>query len=1172
MNTSKLLFGLMAALTVMAASTFADDTELYVTESSARTGARPKVLIIFDTSGSMWTQMQVKPFYPRNDTLNNSTKLYYSISAADVPNLTSQQQFTNAVNACATSQRYLRDFGMFTGFIREYKFSGRSGSWDELPLGNAGTVSVIDCYDDIENRNPDNGSNFPSGFPVDGEGSPESPSQFARVSSTSSSEDITAAIDRSKLTEIGIGRPITLYTENYVNWYHDNSLADTYTSRLNIAKRAIEDIIVTTPGVDFGLEVFNDNSDGSNNDGGRIINGIIANDTSTRSSLLSTVAVLQHNTWTPLCESLYEAYRYYSGGQVLFGNQNERNLSPRKDSRVISGANYLSPLNSTNCKENAYVVLITDGEPTFDGAADDMVKSLPGVSAADGFDFYNGYTRRNETSFLPALAGYMNSHDINSSIGGEQRVKTFTIGFSSGAASAEPLLRETAKRGGGRYFSALDANELQASLQSAVSEILKTNASFTSPSIASNNFDRTQTHSAVYYAMFFPNEGARWTGNLKKFTVDGNGTILDKNGNAAIGSDGNIKSSSCSIWTSAATCPNSNSGDGNDVKLGGVLEALRGTTSRVLYGDFGSGLTPFTKNNAQAKAGSEAALATYMGVSSAQLESTFQWAIGKDVDDDNENGNRTEMRADVLGDPLHSKPLAIDFGSETSPDIRILMGTNHGFMHMFKDVDATGSASSSVSESWAFMPYELLPNIRELRANVPSGVHSVYGLDASPVAYIKKGTSALEKVWLFFGMRRGGKSYYALDITNPDSPSFKWKINKSTPGFSELGQTWSQPIVTTIKRGADTNKPVLIFGAGYSPVAKDGRAIGRDDTEGRGVYIVDADTGALIHFFGVGGDATSRTTMSGLVDSIPNQVALLDSDGDGHTDRIYATDTGANIWRMDLPSEDKTTWSAFKFAALGGTTQATDRRFFSAPTVAQTMITNVSRETETVGSTTTTRVVNSDIPYDAVVVGSGSRPSPLDKSRHDMFYTLQDRNVVTRSFGSAAHPAPATLTQADLYDVTSTPPTSEAQKIAFSAKRGWFYNFTGDGEKSLAAAAIISGRVFFTSYVPGNSGSTTGNQCLISGAGRLYGFELHRGLRAYRHTFYEMSERVPDTPQLVIPPNGNDPSRLYLIGIGAAADLLQKQVGVIKDGCPPGDNRCVGGGLTAKRIYYYVED
>jgi len=144
-------------------------------------------------------------------------------------------------------------------------------------------------------------------------------------------------------------------------------------------------------------------------------------------------------------------------------------------------------------------------------------------------------------------------------------------------------------------------------------------------------------------------------------------------------------------------------------------------------------------------------------------------------------------------------------------------------------------------------------------------------------------------------------------------------------------------VVTTIP-SATGDKPVLIFGGGYSPSTKDGAEIGTDDSRGRGVFIVDAQTGSLIHQFGGSG---ANTPLPGIANSIPSSVAVLDGNGDGLTDRIYATDIQGNVWRMDMPSANTATWSGFKFAALGDKSSvAGDRRFFSGPTVAQSIITN----------------------------------------------------------------------------------------------------------------------------------------------------------------------------------------------------------------------------------------
>ncbi|MCL2915933.1 rRNA (guanine-N1)-methyltransferase [Shewanella corallii] len=1171
MFIKKITAAAIAALTLTAGSSFADDTELYVYDSGSRTGARPQVLIIFDNSGSMRTEETyakdsydpTKVYPALSDNAPSESTLYFSSDGIPRPDENSNEgRFAEAVNNCHTSQSALQRFGFFTDKF-QYLRKRNSGKFDwKEPSENtkSNRILAMECNEDIQTENWRNNSGFPSGFPKEG----SKTDSYTQVDDSSPTKDFEAAIEIAKDADFHRADAVTIYTENYLRWYHQKGNVSKK-QRIEIAREVITNTIASTPGVDFGLAVFNHNTNYDVEQGGRIVSGIKQMTEDNKVNLLKTIDGLDPETNTPLCETLYEAKRYFAGEAVVYGKDNDRGLRPARDTSIENGNKYISPFKE--CQNLAFVVYMTDGAPTKDDNADKLVKGLPGVDK-------DAFTWSGKSNYLPNLAEWMYKNDVNPNLPDTQTIKTFTIGFSDGAADAAPLLQAAANRGGGKYFAAKDASDLQAALQQVFTDILEVNASFTSPSIASNNFDRTQTFDAVYYAMFLPNRGPRWSGNLKKFKVTGSGDIVDKKGRIAIADDGNISPKACSYWTDDAVCSANNGGDGNDVTIGGAVEVLKKAESRKLYGNLGANgeLTELTHIQASIHAGGETELATHMNSTTAELEALFKWAHGKDIDDEDGDNSTSDIRSDVLGDPLHSKPLAINYGTQGNPDIRILMGTNHGFMHMFRDTGNT------VSESWAFMPYELLPNLAELRNNEPTGVHSVYGLDSPPVGYVKTSKTGVERAWVFFGMRRGGKSYYALDVTTPDNPKLMWTISADSPGMEELAQTWAEPVVTYIpgwprgNKDPDQAKPVVIVGAGYSPATKDSAAVGIPDSEGRGVFILDAETGELVHRF-TPTSGSNTTVMSGITDSIPNSVAVLDSNSDGLTDRIYATDTGANVWRMDLPgatpSSNDAPWSAFKFAALGGNVQIADRRFFAEPVVAQTMFSNVT-EHQIVSESTggiTTQLSYQNVPYDAVVIGTGHRPHPTDKTRKDMFFTLQDRNVVTKSFGTAKNPIPEPLVLDNLYRVSEAPPTTEAELVRFGTKRGWYYSFGSEGEKNLAAASIIFGRVYFTSYVPGDTSSS--NTCLVAGQGRLYSFDLHRGTRTYSQEYLDVGERVPDTPQLVIPPSGDGDDYMYLIGIGNAG--AQMEVQAPAKGCAEGDHRCVGGGMRTNRIYYYAQ-
>jgi type IV pilus assembly protein PilY1 len=128
---------------------------------------------------------------------------------------------------------------------------------------------------------------------------------------------------------------------------------------------------------------------------------------------------------------------------------------------------YQSPMRS--CQKQSYLVVITDGVPFYDNDYDSLLRSELALKTGDRFD----------DSYLPGVAEWMQTRDVNPNLLGQQNIVTYTIGFSQGADDAADLLAETATRGGGQYYAASDALALQGSLQQIFSEILAVNATFT---------------------------------------------------------------------------------------------------------------------------------------------------------------------------------------------------------------------------------------------------------------------------------------------------------------------------------------------------------------------------------------------------------------------------------------------------------------------------------------------------------------------------------------------------------------------------------------------------------------------------------------------------------------------------------------------------------------------
>ena len=1139
-----------------------EDIELYVGDISQRTGNRPQVLIIFDTSGSMgWDQYIKEPYDPDrkykviNDaTAFDSDELYYVKGSGidlDLLTPTTQSHFLADLNSCKTARERLSSTGFYTGRLREYQFQGHSGSWQELPDTDGSDIRLVDCADDVEQAVSDAEENFgwikkddgtvtelplskKDGYPVNGYGDATDPIYY------------TSLPENSNVS--WTGEVVTIYTGNYLRWRNNDTLPIVKRTRLSIAQKTITDLIRSVPSVDFGLQVFNQNfgvAYGTDSNGGRIVFDIQEENREHLIDIVNDDIFAQGST--PLCESLYEAMLYLGGKSVKYGKQQlvyydyykskfyyYPSGSPRKpiiDPTAQSSGSYNTPYRE--CNNEIFIIYMTDGAPTGDQEADALIKALPGGVGAP-FKFSNYY----DDNYLAELAKWMRNNDLNDDLDGKQTMKMYTIGFGDSFTDIDDpevteetkLLYLTATNTEGQYYSASDPSSLLSSLQSIIVEISKTSSTFTAPSVATNNFDRTETLDSVYYAMFLPDRGPRWQGNLKKLKVIGE-EQYDLKGNLAIDkASNNISSEAFTYWN---TTPKA---DGNDVEEGGVAAMLRKKTDRVIYSDFGgvSGLKSLTTSNAKANFG-VAELAAEMGILETEIDDYLKWAKGIDIDDADGDGDKDDMRPDVFGDPLHSKPLVINYGGEGTPDIRIIIGTNAGALHMFQD-----KGKDVVDETWAFMPKEFFKNIKKLRDNYASS-SKVYGIDGSPVSYVvdNNGDGIIDKadndkVWMFFGLRRGGNSYYALDISDPNSPKLKWHIDASTNGFSELGQTWSVPKIaySKINMSGGIAKPTLFFGGGYS-ITKDGSGIGNDDSVGRAIYMVDADTGALLWSMTPSGSG-GVTTYDGR-DSIPAPIAVLDSDSDGLVDRLYAGDTGGNIWRIDMPDVNTADWTVFKLAELGGNTLPDDRRFFSEPSIVRTLFTDTLITTETDAYGVTTEVVKrQERPYDAILIGSGDRTSPLKTTTENKFFMVRDDNVITKSFtGDTGAEIPATIKLIDLYDYTDNPfgkfsfPLSDADQKVFNdmafdvtKQSGWFIDLQGGGEKTTASAIVIEGYAFFSSFQPASGAE---GSCQIDPVqGYLYAVDLALGT-----TLWVRDKKYPEqkiltttgtieTPQIIV--------------------------------------------------------
>ncbi|MGE3667037.1 MAG: pilus assembly protein [Steroidobacteraceae bacterium] len=1033
------------------AAALADDTEVFVNQAALR-NVRPNILFIIDTSGSMSGNVQA-PRAPYNPAITYGGEcaagdVYWRASGTgnvNPPDCDDPTRFSATANRCAAATTGLAGIaGSWTGDVA--RFDPDAALWKRLS-GDA-PDDVVECRADSGAHGSDGSSSL----------------RYAQNGDASA----PWSANPSREIDWGGASTYTLYSANWLNWYNSPPVPTT-TTRLQTVQAVATSLASSIDGVNLGLMRFS-----SNAEGGMVIHEV-ADIATSRASIISSINALTPEGATPLAETMYEAGQYFAGRAVDYGARSVVGGSPSRSvpaSRDPQDASrYQSPI-AYQCQRN-FAILLTDGEPVDDTGANTLIPALPdygrlvgsGCSAAANV---NG-------ACLPDMADYLHKADLSATLPGQQNVTTYTIGFGPEVAGSN-LLDQTATRGGGEAYSADNVTNLTTTLQAIVGNILQTSSTFTAPSVSINAFNRTESLNDLYISVFSPEATAHWPGNLKKYEFR-NGRIVDATGNDAVDpTTGFFRQGVQSIWSATA--------DGANVAVGGAASRLPAETARRLYTLVDSGgnrnLTAVSNRFERANPTLTAASLGLASITSPTREQLIDWARGIDVQDEDADGDRTEMHR-FMGDPLHARPALVTYGgTPASPDVQdsvVFVPTNDGFLHAV-------NARTGV-ELWSFIPPELLSRLPDLYRNAGVASRS-YGLDGD-VRVLKFDTnldgivdpSAGDRVWIYFGMRRGGHTYYALDVTDRDNPRLRWKIGPTElPG---IGETWSAPTVARVRvNGATQNGEhlVLIFGGGYDGAQENGPYVA--DTVGHRLYMVDAASGALLWYAGgPGGAGSPDLALDRMRNSIPGRVTVIDTDGDGFADRMYAADLGGRVFRFDIfngAGRDSLVTGGV-FASLGAGDLATptlvdNRRFYYTPDVAL-----IQRR-------------GAD-PYYNLAIGSGYRGHPLSTDTRDRFYSLRDKLPFAK-LTQATYNAFTPITEGDLIDITSNPGVTPVPTQA----RGWTLdlrlNGALSGEKVLAEALTVNGVILFPSYQP--TPPSEQDPCLpASGRNRVYALGVDSG-------------------------------------------------------------------------------
>lgn len=357
----------------------------------------------------------------------------------------------------------------------------------------------------------------------------------------------------------------------------------------------------------------------------------------------------------------------------------------------------------------------------------------------------------------------------------------------------------------------------------------------------------------------------------------------------------------------------------------------------------------------------------------------------------------------------------------------VYVGSNDGMLHAFNAL--TGE------ERWAFVPSAVLPDMYRLADTDYANKHR-YFVDGTPeVADFCPNspsacTGAQWKTMLVGGLNQGGKSFYALDITDPASPSLLWEFTDA-----DMGYTYSNPRITKLADGTW----VVIVASGYN------------NTDGRGyLYVIRASDGTRLAKISNGvGTAANQSGLSKIAARTPLAPA------NNTVSAVYGGDLLGNLWRIDVNGD------------IGGSGQDAH------------LLVNLQDPNGNPQSITAKPTVASVNEKPLIMVGTGRYLglSDLNDTTTYTMYAVKDKldgatlgtprsggsNFVRQVMQDVSCPvdAPATIcTQGQVVR------TITANPVDWSVKNGWYVDFLIGGERAVTDATLALGTLVFTTVKP----------------------------------------------------------------------------------------------------------
>jgi len=1022
-KSTGIVLGLMLAL-VSGSPVLADDTELLLVAPPEPAALKPNVLFILDTSGSMGDiQTTGQAYDPNTDysafgTCDPNSLYWGDGTSTPVCDVANTRFIAKGAWHCDDASIQIAGVGAYTGVLVQYR-SNAGGMLEWLELEPGINFNPVECQSDSSLHGENGGVDPLEVYAVSGSGTvfdPWTSDPAQEVAWGSSGKSTT----------------YTIHDGNYLNYQNDPATEDL--SRSQIMKNATKKVLNSVNDMNVGLMRFN------NVEGGVIIQAPIDLDTN-RAALNAQIDALNDDGWTPLSETLFEAALFWQGLPAHYGELITQHTTDPDAFSSTDPVNVYDRPDMLSCSKN-FNVLISDGQPTEDIDTPDLLGQLPQWSAT--LAGRTGCTGTGDGACLDDVGEYLSKKDINPVLNGRQSVITHTIAFSQNI----PILEDTARLSGGQYLLADDTDSLLVALTEIVSQVEERALSYTAPAVSVNTFNRTRNLNDVYLTMFGARGYAHWPGNLKAYRIKG-GKIVDAlDADAVDPGTGFFYPTARSFWTSGQA-------DGNDVLLGGAANELPIPADRRLFTDNGLDSTLSGASNAISVGNIDKYTPADFGIVTGgpELTDVINWMRGADVLDI--DGDPTTTVRNAMGDPLHARPAAVVYGGTVQDPVSVVYtATNDGYLHA---IDGTTGA-----ELWSYVPKELLPRMATLYQD-PAMNYKMYGIDGDIVPVLRDvdGDGQIEAVdgdlaLILFGMRRGGSTYRMLNVTDKNNPVLVWERV-----LDQGGQSWSAPVVTRVDISDVTQNAfnaVAVIGGGYDGVNDTAAFNPAPDGVGAGIHMLDLLTGATVWRAGYT-NSGADLELDTMTRAIPTRIKVIDINGDGLADRMYAADMGGQILRFDIANGDPVASlvAGGVIAQLGGEghpgnnpSTANTRRFYNSPDVAMFADERQNRR------------------FISVSIGSGYRAHPLDLSATDEFYSLRDPDI----FNSLTQDDYDNYTPIDRLDLVDV--TGRVNVNITEADAGWRLTLP-DNQMVLADSVTFNDEVFFVSFTPDSTGAAACN-------------------------------------------------------------------------------------------------